>query len=202
MAGTPRLLADLLYGAGLRVTEGLSLRIKDLDWAGRQLIVRDAKGGKDRVTILPMRVINPLKQHLEKVKLLWQSDQQNGVNGVYLPGALEKKYPHAGKEWAWQWVFPSPALSVDPRTKKKRRHHVFVTSIQRAFKQAVKLAMIDKPATPHTLRHSFATHLLEAGTDIRTVQTLMGHADVSTTMIYTHVMQKRGPVTPSPLDSL
>lgn len=202
MAGVPRLLAELLYGAGLRVNEGLSLRIKDVDFPGRQLIIRDAKGGKDRVSILPIRVMDPLKQHLEKVKLLWQADQRNKVAGVYLPGALEKKYPQAGKEWAWQWVFPSPTLSHDPRSKVKRRHHLFVTSIQRAFKQAVKLTMLDKPATPHTLRHSFATHLLEAGTDIRTVQTLLGHADVSTTMIYTHVMQKRGPATPSPLDSL
>jgi len=202
LSGTHHLLASLLYGSGMRLMEGVRLRVKDIDFARGEIIVREGKGFKDRVTMLPQAVVAPLKAHLSRVKALHQEDMQQGLGDVYLPFALEKKYPNAGREWGWQYVFPSKNLSVDPRTGITRRHHVDEKGLQRAIKQAVRDIGMPKPATPHTLRHSFATHLLESGYDIRTVQELLGHSDVSTTMIYTHVLNKGGKGVKSPLDNI
>lgn len=202
MTGPERLVADLLYGSGLRLLESLRLRVKDVDFGARHLVVRNGKGDKDRITVLPARAVEPLRDHLARVRMIFDADRAAGVGGVWLPNALAVKYPNAGVAWEWQWVFPAKGLSVDPRGGASRRHHVSEMSIQRAMKAAVQLAQVAKPATPHTLRHSFATHLLESGTDIRTVQELLGHDDVRTTMIYTHVLNRPGPVTPSPLDGL
>lgn len=200
LAGMHHLLASLLYGTGMRLMEGVRLRVKDIDFARGEIIVREGKGFKDRVTMLPKSVVESLKLHLAKVKALHQEDLQQGFGEVYLPFALDKKYPNAGREWGWQYVFPSKNLSVDPRSGVTRRHHIDEKGLQRAIKQAVRDIGLYKPATPHTLRHSFATHLLEGGYDIRTVQELLGHSDVSTTMIYTHVLNKGGKAVISPLD--
>lgn len=200
--GTHWLIASLLYGSGLRIMEGVRLRVKDVELSRREILVRDGKGFKDRVTMLPESLVNPLKAHLQRVKALHDQDLAGGYGAVYLPYALEKKYPNAAREWAWQYVFPSAKLAVDPRTGEMRRHHLQDQAVQRAVKQAVRDSGVSKPATPHTLRHSFATHLLQGGYDIRTVQELLGHSDVSTTMIYTHVLNRGGRGVTSPLDTI
>jgi integron integrase len=198
--GVPALVVRLLYGTGMRLLEGLRLRVKDLDFARGCIVVREGKGDKDRVTILPQTLKAELQQHVERVKLLHEQDTAEGFGQVYLPHALARKYPNADRLWGWQWVFPAAQRSKDPRTGLVRRHHIDELTVQRTMKEAVRLARLTKPATPHTLRHSFATHLLEAGYDIRTVQELLGHNDVATTQIYTHVMQKPGLGVRSPLD--
>jgi integron integrase len=189
----------LLYGSGLRVLELLRLRVKDLDLERRQIAVRDGKGGKDRVTMVPETLCEALAEHLTMVRAQWAADVKGGYAGVWLPEALARKYPNAPREWPWQWVFPAWSLSSGP-AGERRRHHLLPENLQREMKCAVRKAGLNKRATPHTLRHSFATHLLEAGADIRTVQELLGHKDVSTTQIYTHVMQKPGIGVRSPLD--
>jgi integron integrase len=200
--GTHWLMASLLYGAGLRLMECLRLRVKDVDFARKEILVRDGKGFKDRVTMLPVALVELLRAHLERVRELHRQDLADGFGAVYLPYALERKYPNAAREWIWQYIFPTAKRSVDPRSGETRRHHVQDQALQRAIKQAVRDADLTKPATPHTLRHSFATHLLEGGYDIRTVQELLGHSEVSTTMIYTHVLNKGGHGVASPLDGI
>jgi len=201
LTGDKWLMASLLYGSGMRLLECLRLRVKDIDFGYRQITVRDGKGGKDRVTMLPEIVIEPLHRHLVYVKTLHDQDLKAGFGDVYLPFALDKKYPNAGREWRWQYIFPAAKRSIDPRSGAERRHHIGETALQKAVKQAVRSARIVKPGSCHTFRHSFATHLLEAGNDIRTVQELLGHKDVNTTMIYTHVLNKGGRGVRSPLDS-
>ena len=201
MSGAFGLMAQLLYGSGMRVLECARLRVKDIDFARNEIVIRDGKGSKDRVTVLPQSTVPALRRQLARVKALHNDDLARGLGEVFLPFALSRKYPGAGRQWAWQYVFPSRSLSVDPYSGTRRRHHVDEQGVQRAMKQAVMAANIAKPATPHTLRHSFATHLLEAGYDIRTVQELLGHKDVSTTMIYTHVLNRGGRGVRSPLDA-
>jgi integron integrase len=200
LQGVTWLMAALIYGGGLRLLECLRLRIKDVDFDYRQLVIRDAKGQKDRVTLLPQNLIEPLRTHLVRVRTLHTRDLEEGYGCVYLPFALAEKYPSAEREWGWQYVFPSKRRSTDPRSGAERRHHAPEDALQRAFKQAVRASNVVKPATVHTLRHSFATHLLEAGYDIRTVQELLGHSDVKTTMIYTHVLNRGGRGVVSPID--
>jgi len=195
-----QLMVKVIYGGGLRLMECLRLRVKDIGFENNQLVVRDAKGMKDRVTVLPDSIKPLLKEHLERVKIVHQNDVAQGYGRVYLPYALERKYPNASLEWGWQYVFPGKSLSKDPRTGEVRRHHFHENGLQKAVKTAVRLVGIPKPVNVHTFRHSFATHLLEAGYDIRTVQELLGHNDVSTTMIYTHVLNKPGISVKSPLD--
>ncbi len=216
-----QLFAQLLYGTGMRLTEALHLRVKDIDFERRAIVVREGKGGKDRVVMLPAALEAPLRAQLAHARELWAADRADGVAGVQLPFALSRKYPRAGESWSWFWVFPQATLSVDPRSRPLgpppvapdgsvlphpppivRRHHLYDQTFQRAFKLALQRAGIHKPASPHTLRHSFATHLLQSGYDIRTVQELLGHADVSTTMIYTHVLKLGGGAVRSPLDQL
>ena len=196
------LLARLLYGTGLRISEALRLRVKDVDFGQRALIVREGKGAKDRVVMLPQSLVAGLREQLGKARLVWAGDVEAATAGVELPHALERKYPRMGASWPWFWVFPQDHHSTDPRSGVVRRHHLYDQTFQRAFKRAVLAAGIDKPATPHTLRHCFATHLLQSGTDIRTVQELLGHADVATTMIYSHVLRMGGHAVQSPLDVL
>jgi integron integrase len=200
LKGQYALMARLLYGSGLRLTECVRLRVKDVDFARGAIVVCDGKGQKDRITMLPRAVEAPLHRHLRHVRLMHDDDVCVGLGAVYLPFALSRKYPGAARAWGWQYVFPSLKLSVDPRSNVRRRHHIDEQGLQRAIKQAVRDAGIAKPATPHTLRHSFATHLLESGYDIRTVQELLGHSDVSTTMICTHVLNRGGRAVVSPLD--
>jgi integron integrase len=200
--GTRGVLARLLYGTGLRISEALQLRIKDIDFERRTIVVRAGKGGKDRVVMLPATLAPSLRAQMRRARVLWEADARAGRGGVQMPDALERKYPRAGSSWGWFWVFPQATHSVCPRTGVERRHHLYDQTFQRDFKRAVQHAGIARPATPHTLRHSFATHLLQSGTDIRTVQELLGHSDVSTTMIYTHVLKVAAGGTASPLDAL
>jgi integron integrase len=201
LTGQHLLMARLLYGSGLRLMECLRLRIKDVDFEMRQITVREGKGAKDRVTMLPETVISSLQEHLVHVRAVHERDLSHGYGCVYLPDALARKYPHACTEWGWQYLFPANRIAKDPRSGTLRRHHVHESSLQKAVRAAAQAAGITKPVSPHTFRHSFATHLLENGYDIRTVQELLGHKDVKTTMIYTHVLNRGGLAVRSPLDS-
>lgn len=187
MTGTHALMARLLYGTGMRLAECLALRVKDLELERREILIRQGKGGKDRVTMLPTALIEPLREHLVRVRALHERDRQCGIPGVELPGALSRKYPAAGSQWAWQWVFPQRSLSVDPRSGIRRRHHAFGQTLQRAIRRAAQAAGVTKPVSTHTFRHSFATHLVEGGADLRAVQEMLGHASITTTEIYTHL---------------
>jgi len=200
MTGTHALMARLLYGTGMRLTECLQLRVKDVELNRREIVIREGKGAKDRMTMLPVSLVEPIREHLVRVRVLYDRDRERKLPGVELPWAYGRKNPSAGTSWAWQWVFPQKSLSIDPRSGIRRRHHAFDQTLQRAIKRAVAQADIAKPVSTHPLRHSFATHLMESGYDIRTVQELLGHKDVSTTMIYTHVLNRGGRGVVSPLD--
>jgi integron integrase len=202
MNGSVGLVCALLYGTGMRLLEGLRLRVKDVEFVRREVLVRNGKGGKDRITVLPENLILPLQQQIAKVRALHQRDLEEGFGTVWLPNALDVKYPALPKHWGWQWVFPSANRSTDPRSGKIHRHHLNEASVQKAMSLAAKRMGMIKPCSPHILRHSFATHLLQAGYDIRTVQELLGHSDVSTTMIYTHVLNRGGRGVRSPLDQM
>jgi len=202
MEGECALLARLLYGTGMRLMEGIRLRVKDVDFERHVIIVREAKCNKDRVVMLPRSLAPALRLQMLAARATWEADRQAQRAGVQVPDALSVKYPRLGQTWGWFWMFPSPTLSTDPRSGIERRHHLYEERLQRSLKQAVRLAGIVKPVSVHTLRHSFATHLLQAGTDIRTLQELLGHSDVSTTMIYTHVLKVAAGGTSSPLDAL
>lgn len=199
---THRLMTLLMYGSGLRLMECVRLRVKDIDFESKKIYVRSGKGNKDRVTLLPQSVVPALRNQLKKVKLIHEKDLQNGYGRTYLPYALDRKYPHADKEFGWQYLFPSSKLSVDPRSRVKRRHHVSESMLQKAVKKAIKQSGITKMGSPHTFRHSFATHLLQSGYDIPTVQKLLGHTDVRTTMVYLHVMEKDKIEVVSPADMI
>ena len=200
--GSMGLVASLLYGTGMRLLEGLRLRVKDVGFERREILVRDGKGGKDRVTVLPENLVLPLQDQLARGKVRHDRDLAEGFGEVWLPDALGMKFPRAPRAWGWQWVFPSATLSVDPRTGVQRRHHLNEASVQKSVSGAARRAGIVKPCSPHVLRHSFATHMLQAGYDIRTVQELLGHSDVSTTMIYTHVLNRGGRGVRSPFDQI
>ncbi len=202
MEGIPQLVAKLLYGSGLRISEALRLRVFDIDFKMKQITVRSGKGNKDRVTTFSGKLTLPLQTHMNWIKNQHEQDMKNGFGSVYLPFALSRKYPNAEKEWGWQYVFPSRNLSKDPRSGTVQRHHIDPSVINKAIKSSVRKTNIDKRITSHTFRHSFATHLLQRGTDIRTIQSLLGHKDVSTTMIYTHILQQGGHGVTSPLDDL
>jgi integron integrase len=202
LSGATALAAGLLYGSGLRLLEGLRLRVKDLDLEHGQLVVRDGKGRRDRVSVLPGRLAEPLRLHLRRVRVLHEDDLRDGYGAVYLPDALARKYPNAPRSWAWQYIFPARQRAPDPRSGEVRRHHLSESAVQKAVAGAIRNSGIAKPGSCHTFRHSFATHLLEAGYDIRTVQELLGHKDVRTTMIYTHVLNRGGMGVRSPLDAV
>jgi integron integrase len=202
LKGTHALIAKIIYGGGLRLNECLSLRIKDVDFSRGCLTIRGGKGNKDRETVLPESVREMLGKHMDRIRCMHEKDRRNNILGVTIPGALGGKYVNAGKEWSWFWIFPSDSLSIDPMTREVRRHHLYATTFQKAFRVAVKLSGTVKRATVHSLRHSFATHLIEKGYDIRTIQELLGHTDVSTTMIYTHVATKNKLGVTSPVDAL
>ena len=204
LSGTMGLVASLLYGTGMRLLEGLRLRVKDVEFERREIVIRDGKGGKDRVTVLPENLMLPLNEHISRRRALHNKDLAAGAGAgeVWLPDALAVKYPQAAQAWGWQWVFPSSTTSVDPRSGVIRRHHLNEATVQRSVSGAARRAGIDKPCSPHVLRHSFATHMLQAGYDIRTVQELLGHREVSTTMIYTHVLNRGGRGVRSPFDQI
>ena len=202
MEGEHRLLAQLLYGTGMRISEGLRLRVKDVEFERGAIIVREGKGGKDRAVMLPQSLIPNLKAQFARARVLWGADQAAGRSGIDMPDALGRKFPRAAASWTWFWVFPQATHATDPRSGVVRRHHLYDQTFARAFKRALTQAGIHKVATPHTLRHSFATHLLQAGYDIRSIQDLLGHADVATTMIYTHVLKVGGGGVISPLDRM
>ena len=202
MAGPYKLMVQVMYGSGLRLMECLRMRVKDIDFENHRILVYDGKGGDDRVTMLPDSIVAFLREHLARVKAIHQKDLAAGLGSVYMPFGLNEKIPTAHREWIWQYVFPASTPSIDPETGMLRRHHIHETALQKAIRAATQLAGIDKRVTPHTFRHSFATHLLESGYDIRTVQELLGHKDVKTTMIYTHVLQRGGLAVKSPLDQI
>ncbi len=202
MEGVPQLVVKILYGSGLRIMEAVRLRVQDIDYTFKQITVRSGKGAKDRITTFPTSAIPLFQNHLAKVRVIYNRDLDQGYGEVYMPDALSRKYPNAAKEWNWQYVFPARNLAVDPRSGKLRRHHIDPSVINKAIKVAARKTELTKRISAHTFRHSFATHLLQRGTDIRTIQALLGHKDVSTTMIYTHVLQQGGQGVSSPLDDL